>query len=185
MRASSAARSRRSTRRQSLESSRPTPKTEPTSKSAPISHTPKPRSQYDYLFMRVGREVGGIHWLYLKAQGIAESNLDPSAVSRAGAQGLMQFMPRTWMEWGNGSPFDPEESIRAGARYMNWLLNTKTINGDLRKAWAAYNWGIGNLDKAIRAHGDKWERALPRETSEYIARIEHLLEEFNRGEPSS
>jgi soluble lytic murein transglycosylase-like protein len=134
--------------------------------------------------MRIGREVGGVHWLYLKAQGMAESNLDPNAVSRAGAQGLMQFMPPTWMEWGRGNPFDPEESIRAGARYMKWLLSTQTVDGDLRKAWAAYNWGIGNLGKAIRAHGDKWERALPRETSDYIARITRFIEELTSDDSS-
>lgn len=82
-----------------------------------------------------------------------ESAWRPGAVSRAGAQGLAQFMPRTseWMsgiypELGPVNPFDPRWAIRAQVRYMRWLWN-RTDGADCleRMAFAlsAYNGGLG------------------------------------------
>lgn len=95
-----------------------------------------------------GREFG-VSATLLLAVAWQESHFDPLAVSKVGAQGLMQFMPQTWAEFGIGSPFSPQDSMRAGARYLAYLL--KRYDGDVRLALAAYNAGPSAVDQAGRA----------------------------------
>jgi soluble lytic murein transglycosylase-like protein len=97
----------------------------------------------------------------------AESGFDPKAVSPAGAQGLMQLMPGTARDLGVTDPFDAEQNVMAGTRYLKQMLGR--YGGDLDKALAAYNWGPGNLNRS----GDG---RLPTETRRYIARIKGYLE---------
>lgn len=91
-----------------------------------------------------------------------ESHGDPSAVSRAGAQGLMQLMPDTAALYGVGNAFDPEANVFAGCRYMRDLLGRYHNNVPL--ALAAYNAGPGAVD----ASG-----GIPpfAETRAYVARV--------------
>ncbi len=74
-----------------------------------------------------------------------ESGAVLTAVSHCGAQGLMQLMPETQSELGVQDPFDPDENIGAGSKYLASLLYR--YNGDLSLALAAYNAGMGNVDK--------------------------------------
>lgn len=74
-----------------------------------------------------------------------ESGAVVTAVSQCGAQGLMQLMPKTQNELGVKDPFDPNENISAGTRYLAQLLYM--YNGDLSLALAAYNAGMGNVNK--------------------------------------
>ena len=74
-----------------------------------------------------------------------ESGYRPGAVSRAGAQGLMQLMPSTARALGVTDPFDPRENILAGAQYLRKMYDQF---GALPLAIAAYNAGPGRVAKA-------------------------------------
>ncbi|MCR5536529.1 MAG: lytic transglycosylase domain-containing protein [Succinivibrio sp.] len=74
-----------------------------------------------------------------------ESSNVVDAVSVCGAQGLMQLMPETQKDLGVVDPFDPEQNIDAGSRYLASLLYR--YEGDLDKALAAYNAGPGRVNE--------------------------------------
>jgi soluble lytic murein transglycosylase-like protein len=75
----------------------------------------------------------------IKAIIMAESNYNPNAVSKRGAKGLMQLMPKTAKALGVGDSFDPEHNINAGVRHFKNLLDQ--FDGDVKLALAAYNAG--------------------------------------------
>lgn len=98
----------------------------------------------------------------------AESAGDPKAVSRAGAEGLMQLMPGTAAKLGVNDAFAPGQNIRGGTAYLDSLL--KRYHENLALALAAYNAGPAAVDH--------WHGIPPyRETRQYVARVIH---EFNR-----
>lgn len=121
----------------------------------------------DTLIGRASRRYGVDAGL-IKAVVHAESNFKPTAVSPAGAQGLMQLMPSTAAGLGVTEPFDPEQNVMAGTRFLKDLLNR--YGGDLDKTLAAYNWGPGNLS---RGNGH-----LPRETRDYLVKVKRLYENY-------
>lgn len=98
----------------------------------------------------------------------AESAGDPRAVSRAGAEGLMQLMPSTAATLGVRDRFQPDQNVRGGSRYLDALLTR--YHDNLALALAAYNAGPEAVD---RYHGVP---PYP-ETRVYVARVIH---EFNR-----
>lgn len=97
----------------------------------------------------------------------AESNFDPTATSSQGAQGLMQLMPQTAQELGVKDAYDPNENIMGGTRYLRGLLDR--YDGNIPLALAAYNWGMGNVER----HPGR----LPEETRTYIARVNTYFRE--------
>ena len=85
----------------------------------------------------------------LKAMGKAESDFDPSAVSPAGAMGIMQLMPGTAANLGVTDPFDPKQNIMGGAKYIAELLSTfSSYPNGLELAVAGYNAGPGAVKRA-------------------------------------
>jgi soluble lytic murein transglycosylase-like protein len=92
----------------------------------------------------------------------AESNFEVQAVSSAGAQGLMQLMPATAKELGVNNPFDIEQNIDGGAKYLRMMLDR--FGGNVRHALAAYNAGPGTVSK----YGG---RVPYPETHQYVQRV--------------
>jgi soluble lytic murein transglycosylase-like protein len=98
-----------------------------------------------------------------------ESSFNPFAISEKGAMGLMQLMPETAKEMNVGAPFEPEENIMGGSRYLRKLHDL--FDGDLRLVLAAYNAGPNR----ILENG----RRIPKipETEDYV---EKVLREYGR-----
>lgn len=89
------------------------------------------------------------------AVAFTESTLRPDAVSEAGAQGVMQLMPETAASLGVSDPFDPAQNIDAGVRYLKQLQDM--FGGDVNKALAAYNTGMGTVqENGITGDGQKY-----------------------------
>lgn len=100
----------------------------------------------------------------LRSVAITESAGNPNAISGAGAQGLFQIMPGTGRDLGlrGDDAFEPMKAAGAAAKYLSQLL--KANDGDLTKALASYNWGLGN----VRKYGMD---LMPQETRNYVPRV--------------
>ena len=111
----------------------------------------------------------GVEEAVVRAIIHAESAYNPTALSRAGAQGLMQLMPPTARRFGVSDSFDASQNIRGGVQYLSWLL--KRFNGDLTLAAAGYNAGEGAVDR----HG-----GVPpySETQYYVKRVALLADRY-------
>jgi membrane-bound lytic murein transglycosylase D len=142
-----------------------------------LLHSFQRAGRYKTMIERVMAEEGVPHDLIYLA--VAESSFQPRALNaRSGAGGMWQFMPHG--DYGltrNGymdERFDPEKSTRAYARYMKYLYDQL---GDWYLAMAAYDWGAGNVQRAVQKTGyaDFWElykrNNLPGETKNYVPEI--------------
>jgi soluble lytic murein transglycosylase-like protein len=141
-------------------------------------------------------------WHWIKAQLIAESDLDPTAVSPTGARGIAQFEPDTWTDVkgaldmpADANPENPDYAIPACVWYMAQLRDAWTSprpESERRElAQASYNAGLGNILKAQRFAGGATDYAtiiahLPavtgkdnaRETTQYVERIGSIYREL-------
>jgi len=135
----------------------------------PSNYSP-PAGNFETVIREAGQKYG-VDPSLIRAVIQAESGGNPQAVSRAGARGLMQLMPATAAEMGVTNSFDPAQNIMGGARYLRKLLDR--YRGDTKLALAAYNWGMGNLEKR--------PESMPPETKNYIAKVESYCRGTVRG----
>lgn len=98
----------------------------------------------------------------------AESDFQTNSTSPKGAMGLMQLMPATARELGVHNAYDPVENIWAGTRYLKGLL--ERYEGQVELALAAYNWGMGNLERR--------PEQMPAETLQYIRKVTTHYEKY-------
>ena len=122
-------------------------------------------SPYDSLVKQYAR-LYQFDWRLITAQMFQESRFDPLAKSSAGAQGLMQLLPRTANEMGFTDLTKPQESIAAGTQYLQWtserFANDMPLSEKIYFALAAYNAGFGHvkdaqrLAKRMNLRSDKW-----------------------------
>lgn len=117
---------------------------------------------YDRMVNKIARTYG-LESALLHAVISVESRYSPRAVSKTGAQGLMQLMPQTAKRYGVADPLDPLQNLRGGAKYLRYLL--KKYNNDRNLALAAYNAGEASVAK----YGNR----IPpyRETTDYVPRV--------------
>ena len=114
----------------------------------------------------------------------AESNGDPHAVSRKGAKGLMQLMPATADELRVRDPFDPEENIDGGTRYLKYLI--ERFKGDLTLALAAYNAGPEAVEKSGSApHISETRNYVRRVLSIYSGKTPHIAPSYLATRPEA
>lgn len=83
----------------------------------------------------------------------------------------MQLMPDTAEGLGVKNVYDPVQNVNGGAKYIASQLNKYQ---DPQLALAAYNWGPGNVDKALKKYGNSWDKIkkyAPKETQNYVSKV--------------
>jgi len=126
-----------------------------------VAGSPMNRSAIDE-FIREAATYYSLPPALVKAVVAAESAFDPTAISRAGAQGLMQLRPQTAAAMSVSDSFDPKENIYGGTRYLRLMVNQ--FRGDVMLAAAAYNAGPAAVEQA---------NGIPpfQETRAYVTRV--------------
>ena len=141
----------------------------------PEANTGKPQFQiadkilYDRMVDKIARTYG-VESALLHAVISVESRYRPKAISKAGAIGLMQLMPKTAKRYGVADPLDPVQNLRGGARYLRYLL--KKYNNDRKLALAAYNAGEASVAK--------YGNHIPPypETTKYVPRVMSYYQKY-------
>lgn len=125
--------------------------------------------KYDLMIMKAAKKYG-LDYALIKAIIKAESNFNPMAVSRVGARGLMQLMPKTAYAYQVYDSFHPEENVEGGVRYLRYLINL--FKGNMYLALAAYNAG----EKAVYRYS-----GIPPfpETRTFIKRVVRYFQEYS------
>ncbi|HWR52242.1 MAG TPA: lytic transglycosylase domain-containing protein [Bryobacteraceae bacterium] len=101
-------------------------------------------------------------------QCAAESSFRADAKSSKGCIGLFQLAPATAKEMGVDAD-KWQTNVWGGLKYMGWLM--RYYDGDRERSYAAYNHGLGNIDKLTARYGCEWKQHLPAETRGYLRKI--------------
>jgi hypothetical protein len=135
-----------------------------------LGHIGRARIDVHASIFKAAAKSSRIDDAWLRAIAHAESDLQADAVSPKGAQGIMQLMPKTSVQFHVKDPFSPEQAIPAGARYLGELL--RRYKGDRRLAAAAYNAGTGAVDR--------YDGIPPyAETLAYVDKVDALFERYS------
>jgi len=123
-------------------------------------------------YIREASEKHGVELELVKAIIKVESDFNPWAVSRKGAQGLMQIMPENCRRLELKNPFNPKENILAGTQLFRSLLDR--FEGNIMMALAAYNAGAEMVDR---------HRGIPpfQETETYVEKVMHYYRRYREG----
>ncbi len=125
---------------------------------------------------RAAARANGIEDAWLRAVAHAESGMQADAVSPKGAQGIMQLLPETTLYYRVQDPFSPTQSIQGGAKYLGELL--RRYHGDRRLAAAAYNAGVGAVER--------YDGIPPyAETQAYVEKVEALYALYRAALPAA
>jgi soluble lytic murein transglycosylase len=127
--------------------------------------------EYEYIIIQASNRFG-VEPSLIKAVIKAESDFDHKAQSDKGAQGLMQLMPRTSNDMAVQNPFNPEENIFGGTRYLSLML--ERFKNDKRLALAAYNAGPDRVDE------HKGMPPFP-ETKSFVEKVLRYYEQYGSG----
>jgi soluble lytic murein transglycosylase-like protein len=128
-------------------------------------HPSSGRSDVDAMIEKASRD-NGVDKALIQSVIEVESHFNANSTSPKGAMGLMQLMPETARELGVKNAYNPVENIEAGTRYLKMLLNR--YDGNTQLALAAYNWGMGNLERK--------PEQMPAETKQYISKVTRRVE---------
>jgi hypothetical protein len=137
---------------------------------AGLGRVGKPRLDEFAAQFRATAKATGVEDAVLRAIAHAESGFDRNALSPKGAQGVMQLMPATAAQYGVEDPYASDQSIRAGGEHLKGLIDR--YDGDLTLVAAAYNAGIGALER----YGGVPPYA---ETQAYVAKVLALHERYS------
>jgi soluble lytic murein transglycosylase len=126
---------------------------------------------YDAIIAKAARKHGVASAL-IKSVIQAESAFDPTAISPRGAQGLMQIMPANLKALAVRDPFDPQQNIMGGTRYLKQML--QRYDNNMKLALAAYNAGPGAVDRH--------NHSVPPfdETRAYVNKVIRLYQTYKR-----
>lgn len=141
-----------------------------------LARLPAPRQQLAERLRAIAPEYGIDPGLAL-AIALAESALNPEALSPKNAMGVMQLIPDTAARFRVREPFDPEQNMRGGLAYLRWLL--AYFEGDVRLVAAGYNAGEGAVNRyqgvppyaETRAYVERILRYLGRDRHAYDANV--------------
>jgi soluble lytic murein transglycosylase-like protein len=139
------------------------------------SRSPRSGSQYikeyEYIITQASKRFG-VEPSLIKAVIQAESDFDHKALSNKGAQGLMQLMPGTSNDMSVQNPFNPEENIFGGTRYLSLML--ERFKNDLSLALGAYNAGPERIDE---------HNGLPPfpETKSFVEKVLRYYKQYGSG----
>jgi soluble lytic murein transglycosylase-like protein len=122
-------------------------------------------AEFDALIVKHA-EANRLNPALVRAVIQTESAFNPRAVSHVGAMGLMQLMPGTARDLGVVNPFDPDDNIRGGTKYLRSMLDR--FDGNVEFALAAYNAGPGAVER--------FDGIPPyRETRNYVAKLSNMI----------